>query len=161
MGRKPSGSKLVEGIEGSELAKARVGAILERVKEIERVKDPPRIRPYGGEWQEGRREVEKDIREEVVKYQEKAREAGLDRPEAAGSLLLSPRTLRSWAEENPGADHEWMARGRPTHASALEKREEVFQALKDQGRETGVVRLLSPGYTTEYNGYDAYCTSLV
>ena len=29
MGRKPSGSKLVEGIEGSELAKARVGAILD------------------------------------------------------------------------------------------------------------------------------------
>jgi hypothetical protein len=29
MGRKPSGSKLVEGMEGSELAKARVGAILD------------------------------------------------------------------------------------------------------------------------------------
>jgi hypothetical protein len=29
MGRKPSGSKLVEGIEGSDLAKARVGAVLD------------------------------------------------------------------------------------------------------------------------------------
>jgi len=105
------------------------------------VKDPPRLRGYGPQWQGGRRELEKDIREDAVKYQEKAREAGLDRRETAGTLLLSPGTLKSWVKANPGADHEWIARGRKTHPSALEKREEVFQALKDQGRETGVVRL--------------------
>ena len=54
---------------------------------------------------------------------------------------MSPGTLKSWVKANAGADHAWIARGRPTHASALEKREEVFQALKEQGRETGVVRL--------------------
>ena len=36
------------------------------------------------------------IREDAVKHQEKAREAGLDRRETAGTLLLSPGTLGPW-----------------------------------------------------------------
>jgi len=102
------------------------------------VKKVPSPRPYGPQWQEGRREVEKAIREDVVEFLKKAKDAGLGRNATASSLLLSPSTLRAWVDQSPVLDHEWVPRGRPTHASSPDQRDRVFEILKKHGPRTGV-----------------------
>jgi transposase InsO family protein len=95
----------------------------------------------GTQWQRGRRELERTVREGSVEYGSFVLIGGGTRKDAASDLGLSPRTLRDWAERSESGSLRAEMRGRPLKDSGPLKRNEVIRYLREVGPGVGVARI--------------------
>ena len=101
--------------------------------------DPARRR--GSAWQQPRRQLEQEVRQEVVAFRRWTAAQGLNRIEGAACLGLAPRTVRFWEEGGLPAHRAVAVRGRPVQRSARPQRMAVLEFLESVGPGAGLVVL--------------------
>jgi transposase InsO family protein len=95
----------------------------------------------GSTWQRGRRDLERQVREEAVEYRNSMVIEGRTRREAAKDLGLSPRTLGQWATQPTPGSLEAKVRGRPLKDSGPFLRNKMIAFVQMVGLGTGVRRI--------------------
>jgi transposase InsO family protein len=101
--------------------------------------DPPRRR--GSVWQQPRRQLEAEVRQEAVAFCQWVAARGLNRIESAAWLGIAPRTLRLWEEGSRPEDRPVAARGRPVERSERAQRTAVLALLESVGPGVGLAVL--------------------
>jgi transposase InsO family protein len=116
-----------------------------------RVDEQTQPRRRGPAWQQAKRRVQEDVRQQTVACYHQLRGYGYRLEEVAELFQLSPRRLRHWDQR---CRPEPIAvtpppLGRPTARAPRAARQAVLQALQDEGPGLGVpsLRLLFPDLT--------------
>jgi transposase InsO family protein len=101
--------------------------------------NPPRRR--GPAWQQRRRQLQREVRQESVVCYQELRQRGYTLDEVAGLLELRPRTLRHWQQNGGPQQRTVVPLGRPCARAPVSRRQEVLGFLQDQGPGVGVPTL--------------------
>jgi transposase InsO family protein len=102
---------------------------------------PPTPRRRGSLWQQPRRRLEQQVRQQGVAFRQWVAEQGLTRIESAAWLGISARTLRDWEQRLPAAPAAVLARGRPVLRSERATRSAVLELLESLGPGVGLAVL--------------------
>jgi hypothetical protein len=98
-------------------------------------------RRRGSIWQQPRRQLEAEVRQEAVAFCQWLAAQGLNRIERAAWLGIAPRTLRLWEEGSRPEDRPVPARGRPVERSERAQRTAVLALLESVGPGVGLAVL--------------------
>jgi transposase InsO family protein len=96
---------------------------------------PPERR--GSSWQQPRRRLEQQVRQQAVCFRQELAARGLDRMASAAWLGISPWTLRAWEQRRQAAAAPVVARGRPVLRSDRAARGAVLEFLESVGPGVG------------------------
>src|SRR5262249_23679468 len=98
-------------------------------------------RRRGSRWQQPRRRLEQQVRQQGVALRQWVTEYGLSRLESAAWLGIAARTLRDWEQRLRTATAVAPARGHPVLRSALVARSAVLELLQSVGPGVGLAVL--------------------
>jgi hypothetical protein len=98
-------------------------------------------RGRGSAWQQPRRWLEQQVRQEGAAFRQWAAAHGLNRVEAAGCLGIAARTLRAWEQRPRPAPAAAAPRGRPVLRSDRAARAAVLELLEGVGPGAGLAVL--------------------
>jgi hypothetical protein len=116
---------------------------LQRLQRLTQVPVPGAApaRRRGSAWQRPRRQLEQEVRQEVLAFRQWTAAQGLNRIESATRLGMAPRTIRLWEEADPGAAAAVAGRGRPVRRSPRPQRSAVLAFLESVGPGVGLAVL--------------------
>jgi transposase InsO family protein len=98
--------------------------------------------PRGSFWQQPRRRLEEQVRQQGVAFRQWVAEQGLTRQESAAWLGISARTLRDWEQRGRSGATMVPTRGRPVLRSELAARQAVLELLASVGPGVGLAVLV-------------------
>jgi hypothetical protein len=101
----------------------------------------PAERPRGSNWQEPRRRLEQQVRQEGVAFRQWVAAYGLNRMDSAACLGIKARTLRQWEGASTTLSLAWALRGRPVVRSERALRTAVLGLLESVGPGVGLAVL--------------------
>jgi transposase InsO family protein len=101
--------------------------------------DPARRR--GSAWQQPRRHLEQEVRQEAIAFCHWMAAQGLGRLASAAWLGMAPRTIRLWEERGPSESQAVPALGRPVWRSERAQRTAVLALLESVGPGVGLAVL--------------------
>jgi hypothetical protein len=102
--------------------------------------DAPPARRRGSSWQQPRRRLEQEVRQQGVAFRHWVASYGLDRGACAAWLGIAVRTLRDW-EQRVGAVPVALTRGRPVVRAERAARTAVLELLASVGPGVGLAVL--------------------
>jgi transposase InsO family protein len=114
---------------------------VERLQALRATAAAPEPRRRGNAWQQPRRLVEREVRQEGVAFRHWVAARGLTRIDCAACLGIAVRTLRAWEQRLGAASPVLLARGRPVVRSERAARTVVLEFLGSVGPGVGLAVL--------------------